>query len=399
MHQDAVSAARSGDSAASSRVHLNNAGASLMPSPVADAVKDHLNLECEIGGYEAAALKKNESQRLYSSLAALLGCTETEIAFADSGTRAWNAVLYAIDLEPGHAVVTTQPEFGSNVVSLVQHCQRTGAELRVVRCTPDGRLDLEDLELKIDGRVKLVAATHTAAHRGYCAPTGLLSKAAREVGAFFLLDSCQAIGQMPVDVKEIGCHALVGTGRKWLRAPRGTAFLYVAEELPFAVDPVTVDLAAADFAGDMQGPYSIDIRSDGKRFELWERSVAAASGRGAPAAPQRPRDPPPASARHRAPAPYPGARVEAGVPDAEVLYDAENSGGIVGVAFNGTRQPDAAQNSLAQAGINVSLMADYDAPWDYAAMGRTSVMRIAPHYFNEQAEINRLVDCLAAGAS
>jgi cysteine desulfurase len=259
-------------------------------------------------------------------------------------------------------------------------------------------LDLEDLELKIDGRVKLVAATHTAAHRGYCAPIGLLSKATREVGAFFLLDSCQAIGQMPVDVKEIGCHALVGTGRKWLRAPRGTAFLYVAEELPFAVDPVTVDLAAADFVGDMQGPHSIDIRSDGKRFELWERSVAAAIGLGAAVDYLLQLDQADAFARIRSLAQYAVEAIEAGVPDAEVLYDAENPGGIVGVAFNGTRQPDSAQSSLAEAGINVSSMADYDAPWDYAAMDRSSVMRVAPHYFNEQADINHLVDCLAAGA-
>jgi selenocysteine lyase/cysteine desulfurase len=379
---------------ASDHIHLNNAGASLMPDVVVEAVAQHLELERKLGGYEAAAVNSDKASRLYDALAAMLGCDSEEIAFADSGSRAWNAILYSISLQPGDAVVTTQAEFGSNVVSLVQHCRRTGADLRVVRCTSEGQLDLEDLERKFDEQVKLVAVTHVAAHRGYVAPVDDFARRADETGAFFMLDSAQAVGQFDLDVARLGCHALIGTGRKWLRGPRGTAFAFVSRDLPFPVEPSFCDLASADFVGGIDGPYELDFRSDARRFELWERSIASAIGLAMAVDYFLELGPAAVARRIGELGGYAARALTSRGIGARVLADSAQPIGTVGVGFEDAAVAANTKQRLADGGISVSTMADYDAPWDYAALGLSSVLRVAPHYFNTEEELDRLLDVL-----
>jgi selenocysteine lyase/cysteine desulfurase len=379
---------------AADRIHLNNAGASMMPRQVVEAVVEYQRLEAAIGGYEAAAEEADAVKRLYPAIAQIVNAREDQVVFADSGTRAWNAILYGIPLAPGEVVLTTQAEFGSNVVSLIHHCQRSNAVLRVVRCTADGALDLDDLHTKAEGPLKLVAATHVAAHRGYVAPVDELSAVAREAGAFFLLDACQSVGHVPVDVSALGCHALTGTSRKWLRGPRGAAFSILADDLPFDVRPAEVDLASADSMGSAEAPLALQIRSDARRFELWERSYAAALGLGCAAdyllgiGLERALE---YVARNGT---YLREGLGAVADRARILADPGGTSAIVGVVPNQDRSAGEVKAELVNEGINVSTMADYDAPWDYAALGVTDVLRLAPHYFANRGDIDRAVAVL-----
>lgn len=394
MLDETIAKLRDDTPGASGHIHLNNAGASLMPEPVVSAIMGHLELERDLGGYEAAAHNAEAAQRLYGSLASLLRCEADEIGFADSGSRAWNAILYAIELSEDDVVLTSQAEFGSNVVSLVQHCQRTGAELRVVQCTTDGALDLDDLERKFDEHVKLVAVTHLCAHRGYRAPVAEIAKRASAAGAFFLLDSAQAVGQQDLNVSDLGCHALIGTGRKWLRGPRGTAFAYVSRDLPFPVSPAFCDLASADFIGGLQGPFELQIREDARRFELWERNIAAAIGLGVAVDYLLEAGPVETYARIAELGRYTANALEAATEDVTVLADPDQPSGIVGLAFHDDDRATAVKKRLADSRISASTMADYDAPWDYAALGVSTILRVASHYFNTEQEIDAFVEVI-----
>jgi selenocysteine lyase/cysteine desulfurase len=239
-------------------------------------VIEHLLLEEQVGGYEAADRVAPELEGLYGSLARLLNCSEQEIALQENSTRGWEMAFYSLRFSSGDRIVTAANEYASNYIAFLQVAQRTGVEICVVESDSAGEVDLEALRKLLDDRVKLIALTHVPTNGGLVQPAARVGELARQAGIPFLLDACQSTGQMHLDVQALGCDMLCATGRKYLRGPRGTGFLYVRSAMLAHMEPPSLDLQAATWVS--QGKF--EVRSDAKKFETWESSAATRLGLG-----------------------------------------------------------------------------------------------------------------------
>jgi cysteine desulfurase/selenocysteine lyase len=257
-------------------LHFNNAGASLMPQPVLNSVVDYLKLESMTGGYEAAELSHEKLAAVYDSAARLINCRPDEIAIMENATRSWDMAFYSIRFKPGDIILTAMAEYASNFIAYLQVAKRRGAKIVVIENDEHGALSIEDLKNSIDDRVKLIALTHVPTNGGLVNPAEEVGKIAKEAGILYLLDACQSVGQMPMDVQRIGCHMLSATGRKFLRGPRGTGFLYVSRDVVNDLEPPLLDLHSAEWVEE--GKY--EINRDASRFETWEGNYAGRIGLG-----------------------------------------------------------------------------------------------------------------------
>ena len=272
-----IARARRETPAAAGLLHFNNAGAALMPTPVLQTQLQHLELEAARGGYEAAAAVNDRLEAVYDSIALLLNARRDEIALVENATVAWDMAFYSVGFRAGDRILTAQAEYASNYIAFLQVARRNGVVVDVVPSNGDGELDVDALERMIDGRVKLIAITHVPTNGGLVNPAAAIGRVARRHGVPYLLDACQSVGQMPIDVAAIGCDMLSATGRKYLRGPRATGFLYVRREMLDRLEPPFLDLEAATWVA----PDRYEMRPDARRFENWERNVAGQLGLGA----------------------------------------------------------------------------------------------------------------------
>jgi cysteine desulfurase / selenocysteine lyase len=371
-------------------LHFNNAGAALMPRPVLDAARDYLTLEAEIGGYEAAEREHSAIERFYGAAAGLLGCDPDEIAFVENATRAWDMAFYALPFAPGDRILTARAEYASNVVAFLQVAQQTGALVEVIPSDETGQVSVAALREMIDDRVKLIAITHVPTNSGLVNPAAAVGKVARDAGITYLLDACQSIGQMPVDVGEIGCDLLSTTGRKYLRGPRGTGFLYVHRELGRRLQPPFLDLHAAEWVASDR--YA--IRDDARRFENWETNYAGKIGLAVAIDYAREWGITAIWDRVQLLASTLRAELEA-IPGVTVRDIGAERCGIVTFTADGMGA-QAVQQALAAQSMNVTISTVASTRFDMEARGLNEVVRASVHYYNDEAEIERFCEGVRA---
>ena len=257
-------------------VHFNNAGDGLMPAPVLAAQQAHLTREAEIGGYEAADEARARLDAVYGSVARLIGARPDEIALVESATRAWGAAFHALDWRDGDRIVTGEAEYASNYIAFLQLQKRTRIDIAVARSDVSGQTDPADVDRLIDGRTRLVSTVHVPTNGGLVNPVSEIGAVARAHGVPHLVDACQSAGQIDLDVRAMGCDMLSVTGRKYLRGPRGTGFLYVATDILDRLDPPFLDTFGADWVE----PGRYEMRAGARRFENFESHVAGRIGLG-----------------------------------------------------------------------------------------------------------------------
>jgi len=371
-------------------LHFNNAGASLQPRPVLEAVVGHLELEAAIGGYEAADRRRDSALHTYGAVARLLNCDRDEIAVVENATRAWDMAFYALPLGPGDRILTSTAEYASNYIAFLQVARRTGATVEPVPDDEHGQLSVHALRERVDGRVKLIAVTHVPTNGGLVNPASAIGAVAGEAGIPFLLDACQSAGQIPLDVRALGCDMLSATGRKYLRGPRGTGFLYVRRELLERLEPPFLDLHAATWIA----PDRYEVRPDARRFENWEGYVAGKIGLGV--AVDYALGWGIAAIRDRVVALAERLRAElARISRVTVRDLGRERCGIVSFTVEG-REPREIRDRLATRGINVSVSVRKDTLLDMRARGLEGVVRASVHYYNTEDEVERFCAELAA---
>jgi len=371
-------------------LHFNNAGAALMPQPVLQATIGHLQLEALIGGYEAAAQAHAAVEHVYDAAATLLGCRRDEIAVVENATRAWDMAFYAIPLGPGDRILTAVAEYASNYIAFLQVARKTGAVVQVIPNDASGQLSVEALRRAIDGRVKLIAMTHVPTNGGLVNPAAAVGQVAREAGVLFLLDACQSVGQMPVDVETIGCDMLSATGRKYLRGPRGTGFLYVRREVLERLEPPFLDLHAAQWVARER----FDIRPDARRFENWETYYAGKIGLGVAIDYALQWGVEAIWARISRLADDLRQRLST-IPDVTVTDQGAERCGIVSFLMAG-KEAEEVQRLLADARINVSVSRVSSTRLDMEARDLPDLVRASVHYYNTEEEVERFCATLAA---
>jgi len=366
-------------------IHFNNAGASLMPDPVFAAISGHLELERELGGYEAENLAADKLASLYNEFAALLNCEPHEIAYVENATRAWDTAFYGLPLKEGDRILTHGSEYSSNFLALLQQSRRRGYEIDLAPSDESGQLDVEALENMIGPRTRLIALTHVPTQGGLVNPAEAVGRVARKHDLIYMLDACQSVGQIEIDVKKIGCHVLSGTGRKFLRGPRGTGFLYVASDMIEQIEPPFIDMRAANWID----ADAYEFAPGARRFENWESYVAGRVGLAR--AIRYARDIGVGLIEERV-SELAAALREAlsGVPEVSVHDLGVKKCGIVTFQKQGEPAGEMATRLLKR-GINVSMTDRLSARIDFAERGLDQLVRASVHYFNTEDEIERFV--------
>lgn len=369
-------------------IHFNNAGASLMPKCVADAVIDHLRLEERIGGYEAAAKNQDKIDRVYSAVAEMLRCSADEIAIIENATRAWDMAFYSIPFKKGDRILTAKAEYASNYIAFLQVAKRTGAVIEVIPNDEFGQVSVAALREMMDERVKLIAVTHIPTNGGLINPAAEIGKIAGEYGALYLLDACQSVGQLDLDVKEIGCDFLSATGRKFLRGPRGTGFLYVKRETLGLLEPIMLDLHAALWTA----PDAYELRPDARRFENWETNYAGKLGLAVAVDYALSWGLENIQSRIFSLADFLRASL-AQLPGVTVRDIGKEKCGIVSFTSE-TRTPDEIKAYLAENSVNVSVSGRSSTRLDMTERGIESLVRASVHYYNTEEEIEKVCSLL-----
>jgi selenocysteine lyase/cysteine desulfurase len=377
----------------SQRAHLNNAGAALLSTPTITTMTDYLRREAQIGGYEAADEAADQIGAVYESLAELLGAPSSQIALFDNSTHAWNAAFYSVPLRAGDRILTGRDEYGSNVLAFLQVAQRTGAELVVVPDDNSGQIDIDALTGLIDERTKLIGLTWVPTSGGLVNPAAEVGRLARSADVLYLLDATQAVGQFPIDVAAIGCDMLTGTGRKFLRGPRGTGFLYVGQRALDRLEPYVAEIRSATWDGGR----SFTWVDGAQRFESWENSYINVLGLGT--AVRQALDIGLDRIGKRSFAL--GVRLRTGLAAIEGVgvHDLGREQCAIVTARVASVDTGTVADALSRAGINVSTTVAEHTQFDAEVRDVHPLVRLSPHYYNTEEEIDRAVDVVASLAA
>ena len=375
------------------RIHLNNAGAALMPVPVTNAITHHLEREVRLGGYEAADEMAGRVQRVYDEVAGVIAAPgPASIALVENATVAFAQALSAFDLGSGDVIVTTRNDYASNQLMYLSLAERRGVEVVRAADAPEGGVDPDSIRALVRARrPALVAVTWIPTNSGLVQPVEEVGRICAEAEIPYLVDACQAVGQMPVTVADLHCDFLAATGRKFLRGPRGTGFLYVSDRMLAAGrKPLYLDMRGADWtAAD-----AYELRPDARRFENWEFAYALVLGLGEAAWYARGVGLEIARDRARALATLLRERLAA-LDRVRLLDRGPELCAIVTAEIDG-RPADTVVAALREQGINTSAIDRVSAVIDMDGSGAATALRLSPHYYNTEREVMAAADALEA---
>ncbi len=372
-------------------VHLNNAGSALPPSVVVDTMVEHLRLEEMIGGYEAHARAAERIDAVRDSIGQLLDTTGANIALSVSATDSWDrafiAIKFASEYGPATRFLASSSEYASNVLPVMQMARHLGVSLEFIPDDHTGVTDVAALESMLDDDVAAVLINHCPSQNGLINPVAAIGHALARAqsNAWYLVDACQSVGQLPVDVTEIGADFLTVTGRKFVRGPRGTGFMYCSPRALAELEPFPADLHGANW-----NPDGYSIRPDAQRFESWEKNYAGILGLGA--AVDYALDLGMDAIRTRIDYLSFELRLLLGeIPGVHLLDRGIEKSGIV--TFNHERvEATEIVAGLKNSGINISMGTPQYSQVDYLAHGVTSMVRVSPHVYNTREELERCAD-------
>ncbi len=370
-------------------MHLNNAGAGLMPQPVLEVVANHLQREAEIGAYEAADEAAARVRASYEAIARLVGAGPRNIAIVENATVAFSQALSAFDFRPGDVIVTTRADYPSNQLMFLSLARRVGVEVHRAADLPEGGVDPDHVrQLAKNPRCKLVTVSWVPTNSGLVQAAVQVGAVCREIGVPYLVDACQCVGQMPVDVQALQCDFLAATGRKFLRGPRGIGFLYVSDQaLERGLYPLFVDLHGADWTD----PDAFTLGDGARRFENWEFACALVLGLGE-------------AARYALTVGHEGferaqflaALLRERLPTLLGVRVLDRGRERCAIVTIDPARRDAAELKLAlrARGINTSSADRSVGVLDMDEKGVASVLRLSPHYYNTEAELDAAVAAL-----
>jgi len=366
--------------------HLLACGSSLMPQRVVDVILEHTQLEALMGGYEAEAKKIDDLNKIYDVVAEHIGANSNEIALMENSTVAWSHAFYALPLKSGSRILTSEAEYAANYVAFLQRAKRDNLTIDIIPSDQYGTLDTNALEAMVDERVGLIAISWIPTNGGLVNPAEDVGKVAKKYNIPYLLDACQAAGQMQIDVDKIQCDFLSATGRKFLRGPRGTGFLYINEKWLGTIEPVMIDHFGAPWV--KKNVY--ELREDARRFETWENSYALRAGLGE-------------AIKYAE---------EIGIDlihervqllakfNRDLLSDIKNiqlrdigseQCGIISFSIDEKNDPKEIVDQMSEAGFAIGLVGPESTLIDSERRNLPTLLRMAPHYYNTEDEIEKAV--------
>src|SRR5436189_4484827 len=183
------------------RIHLNNAGAALMPQTVLQALTGFLEREAAIGGYEAADEAEPRVRETYELLGRVVGAAARNMAIVENATVAFSQAMSAFDFRPGDRIITTRADYPSNQLTYLSLARRAGVETVRADDLPEGGVDPESVRrLARHPRTKLVAVTWVPTNSGLVQDASAVGEVCAGLGVPYLVDACQSVGQMAADV-------------------------------------------------------------------------------------------------------------------------------------------------------------------------------------------------------
>jgi selenocysteine lyase/cysteine desulfurase len=374
------------------RNHLNNAGAALMPQPVIDAITDHVRFEAEIGGYEAADARGDAIRAGYDALAHIVGGRPRNIAVVASATAGFIQALSSFDFAPGDVIVTTRCDYTSNQIQYLALAKRLGVEIAHADDLPEGGVDAQSVrELIARKSPRLVAVSWIPTNSGLVQDVEAVGVVCEGAGVPYVVDACQAVGQIPIDVDRLRCDYLSATARKFMRGPRGIGFMYASDRALARGDhPLFVDMRGARWVSAT----AYEVEATARRYEDWEFPYALVLGQAAAA--KYALDVGIETAQARAWALAAQLREALGtVPGVRVLDRGATRCAIVTMTAEGVHA-DTIVRSLRERGINaVSSLREFGI-YDFDAKRVETAVRLSPHYYNTEGEVDEAVSTLRA---
>ena len=366
--------------------HLLACGSSLMPNNVVDAITQHTQLEALMGGYEAEAKKADELNNIYDIVAKHIGANSYEIALMENSTVAWSHAFYALPLNSGSKILTSEAEYAANYVAFLQRAKRDNLIIDIVPSDESGTLDINALESMVDEEVGLIAISWIPTNGGLVNPAEKVGQIAKKYNIPYLLDACQAAGQMSIDVEKIGCDFLAATGRKFLRGPRGTGFLYIKDKWLSIIEPVMID----HFGAPWVSKNTYELRKDARRFETWENSYALRIGLGEAITYAEEIGIDLIHERVQLLARL-NRKLLSEVKNVQVRDIGTEQCGIISFSIEEEKNPKKIVDQMSEAGFTIGSVDPESTLIDSEKRNLPTLLRMAPHYYNTEEEIEKAV--------